>query len=198
MWIKLPCMCCSLAVLGHDSCCPHDGSCCPHGVYNPAHTCGSTTSPSQEYGIGYTDTGRCATAPVKKLNVEIEYKSVSPEGINYLGPIPGRLRASSRSSGSSSARVCSRVASTCAQSRRKSGQSGSVTTIVTCTHTLFIPWLLLVMSWVSGGDLGRSGLSYGGVTGQRFYRFTDFRGKPAGRRRGRRATTNQVTAGNLQ
>ena len=33
---------------------------------------------------------------------------------------------------------------------------------------------------------------------ERFYGFTDFRGKPARRGRGSRATANQVTAGNFQ
>ena len=143
--------------------------------------------------VSVARTTECATATVKDLNVEIEYKSMSPGGVDYLGPIPGRPRASSRSSGSSSA-ACSRVASTRAQSRRKSGQNGSVTT--DSAHTLFIPWLLLVMSWRSGGHGGTWGgqVSYGGVRAAVF-RIYGFRGKPAGRRRDRRATTNQVTAG---
>ena len=111
--------------MGHDSC-------CPHGVCNPIHTCAvAALQVRVKSTVSVARTPECATAPVKNLNVEIEYRSVSPGEIDYLGPIPGRPRASSRSSGSSSA-VCSRVASTCAQSRRKSGQNGSVsvTTIV--------------------------------------------------------------------
>ena len=60
-------------------------------------------------------------------------------------------------------------------------------------------WLLQSMPSCPEGVWGTLGELWGalGTTGGRFYGFTDFRGKPARRGRGRRGSANQVTAGVL-